>query len=343
MDIVVYILLAVILTLGAALAIVLARRADTRAQGALADTVQRVEQSLREQERALAGLVSERLDRSDKATGQVVTDLRERLARIDEAQKKIGELSTQVVGLQEILSNKQARGAFGEVQLNDLVTTALPPGAYAFQCTLSNGSRVDCLLKLPNPPGPIAIDAKFPLESYQLLRAVKAGDAQGLAAAQRAFQLAMRKHIVDIRDKYILPGETAESALLFLPSEAIYAELHANFAAVVDESYRARVWIVSPTTMMATLNTVRAVLKDVRMREQAGEVQKLVGMMLGDVKLLEKRVANLRRHFGQTTEDLGEIETSTSRIVGRGERIQSVDMGDQPEALPPQQSDRKLI
>jgi DNA recombination protein RmuC len=343
MDIVVYVLLAVILALGAALAIVLARRADTRAQATLADTVQRVEQSLREQERALAGLVSERLDRSDKATGQVVTDLRERLARIDEAQKKIGELSTQVVGLQEILSNKQARGAFGEVQLNDLVTTALPPGAYAFQCTLSNGSRVDCLLKLPNPPGPIAIDAKFPLESYQLLRAVKAGDAQGLAAAQRAFQLAMRKHIVDIRDKYILPGETAESALLFLPSEAIYAELHANFAAVVDESYRARVWIVSPTTMMATLNTVRAVLKDVRMREQAGEVQKLVGMMLGDVRLLEKRVANLRRHFSQTTEDMSEIETSTSRIIGRGERIQSVDMDDQPEALPPQQSDRKLI
>src|SRR5215470_2011512 len=343
MDIVVYVLLAVILALGAALAIVLARRADSRAQGALADTVQRVEHSLREQERTLAGLVNERLDRSEKATGQVVTDLRERLARIDEAQKKIGELSTQVVGLQEILSNKQARGAFGEVQLNDLVTTALPPGAYAFQSTLSNGSRVDCLLKLPNPPGPIAIDAKFPLESYQLLRAVKAGDAQGLAAAQRAFQLAMRKHIVDIRDKYILPGETAESALLFLPSEAIYAELHANFAAVVDESYRARVWIVSPTTMMATLNTVRAVLKDVRMREQAGEVQKLVGLMLGDVRLLEKRVANLRRHFGQTTEDLGEIETSTSRIVGRGERIQSVDMGDQPEALPPQQSDRKLI
>jgi len=343
MDILVYVLLAVILALGVGLAVLLARRADTRAQTALADTVQRVEQSLREQERALAGLVSERLDQSDKATGQVVTDLRERLARIDEAQKKIGELSTQVVGLQEILSNKQARGAFGEVQLNDLVSTALPPNAYDFQCTLSNGSRVDCLLRLPNPPGPIAIDAKFPLESYQLLRAVKAGDAQGLATAQRAFQLAMRKHIVDIRDKYILPGETAESALLFLPSEAIYAELHANFAAVVDESYKARVWIVSPTTMMATLNTVRAVLKDVRMREQAGEVQKLVGLMLGDVKLLEKRVGNLRRHFSQTTEDLGEIETSTSRIVARGERIQSVDMGDQPEALPPQQSDRKLI
>ena len=135
--------------------------------------------------------------------------------------------------------------------------------AYEFQCTLSSGARVDCLLQLPNPPGSIAIDAKFPLESYSLLRAVAAGDAPPLAAAQRAFQQAMRKHIGDIRDKYIVPGETAESALMFLPSEAIYAELHANFTGLVDESYRARVWIVSPTTMMATLNTVRAVLKDV--------------------------------------------------------------------------------
>ena len=170
------------------------------------------------------------------------------------------------------------------MQLNDLVANALPPSAYEFQCTLSTGARVDCLLKLPNPPGPIAIDAKFPLESYQLLRAVAAGDAPGLATAQRAFQLAMRKHINDIRDKYIRPGETAELALLFLPSEAIYAELHANFAGIVDESYKARVWIVSPTTMMATLNTVRAVLKDVRMREQAGEIQKLVELMMGDTQ-----------------------------------------------------------
>src|SRR5215813_5708947 len=195
MDIVVYVLLAVILALGAALAIVLARRADSRAQGALADTVQRVEQSLREQERTLANLVNERLERSEKATGQVVTDLRERLARIDEAQKKIGDLSTQVVSLQQILTNKQARGAFGEVQLNDLVSSALPPSAYALQFTLSNGSRADCMLKLPNPPGSIAIDAKFPLESYHALRAVVAGDTQALAIAQRAFQAAMRKHI----------------------------------------------------------------------------------------------------------------------------------------------------
>jgi len=334
MDILVYVLLAAVLALGVALAVLLTRRGDTRAQTMLADTVQRVETSLRDQERTLAGLVGDRLERSEKATGQVITDLRERLARIDEAQKKIGDLSTQVVSLQQILTNKQARGAFGEVQLNDLVANALPPSAYALQSTLSNGSRVDCLLKLPNPPGSIAIDAKFPLESYHLLRAVVAGDAQALAVAQRAFQAAMRKHITDIRDKYIVPGETAESALLFLPSEAIYAELHANFGGIVDESYRARVWIVSPTTMMATLNTVRAVLKDVQMREQAGEIQKLVSLMMGDTRRLQERVDNLKRHFTQTEKDLREIDTSTVQIMRRGERIQAVDMGEQPEALP---------
>src|SRR5258708_28527376 len=232
MDLLVYFLLAIIALLLVGLLIVVLRRGDSREQGArhdlvLADTIQRVERSLREQEQALAKVVHERLDKSEKATGQVVTDLRERLVKIDEAQKKIGELSTQVVGLQEILSNKQARGAFGEVQLNDLVSNALPPSAYEFQSTLSTGARVDCLLKLPNPPGSIAIDAKFPLESYQLLRSVAPGDAQGLATARRAFQLPMRKHIIDTRNKNILPGETDESALLFLPPEATYAGLHA--------------------------------------------------------------------------------------------------------------------
>jgi DNA recombination protein RmuC len=240
-----------------------------------------------------------------------------------------------MVSLQEVLSNKQARGAFGEVQLNDLVQSALPPSAYEFQCTLTTGSRVDCLLRLPNPPGSIAIDAKFPLESYRLLRSVAPGDTQGLASAQRAFQQAMRKHIGDIRDKYIVAGETAESALLFLPSEAIYAELHANFASVVDESYKARVWIVSPTTMMATLNTVRAVLKDVRMREQAGEIQKAVGLMLDDVRRLDERVAKLKTHFTQTEKDLRDIETSTDRITKRGERILDTDLGEGPTPLPP--------
>ncbi len=349
MDLLTIILLAIVVLLGVALAVILLRQGNSReaeqmrqqlslALSQQADTVQRVERSLREQEQALSKVVHERLDRTEQATGQIVTDLRERLVRIDEAQKKIGELSTQVVSLQEVLSNKQARGAFGEVQLNDLVQSALPPQAYEFQCTLSSGVRVDCLLKLPNPPGSIAIDAKFPLESYSALRAVPAGDAPALLVAQRAFQQAIRKHIGDIRDKYIISGETAESALMFLPSEAVYAELHANFTGLVEESYRARVWIVSPTTMMATLNTVRAVLKDVRMREQAGEIQKTVGLLLEDVKRLDDRVDRLKTHFAQTEKDLRDIDTSADRITKRGQRILDVDLGEEPE-LPKDQTE----
>src|SRR5215475_215976 len=345
MDILSIVLLCLVLGLVAALAVVLLRQGNNRdaeqmrQQLALAlsqqtETVQRVERSLRDQEQALAKAVGERLDRTDKATGQIVTDLRERLVRIDEAQKKIGELSTQVVSLQEVLSNKQARGAFGEVQLNDLVQSVLPPQSYAFQCTLGSGVRVDCLLRLPNPPGSIAIDAKFPLESYNALRAA-AGDATALQAAQRAFQQAIRKHIGDIRDKYIVPGETAESALMFLPSEAVYAELHANFTGLVEESYRARVWIVSPTTLMATLNTVRAVLKDVRMREQAGEIQKMVGLLLDDVRRLGERAEKLKTHFSQTERDLRDLDTSADRITKRGQRILDVDLGEDAAALPP--------
>ncbi len=349
MDILTILLLVIIVLLGVAVAVLMMRQGGGReaeqmrqnlalALSQQAETVQRVERSLREQEQALAKVVGERLDRTEQATGQIVTDLRERLARIDEAQKKIGELSTQVVSLQEVLSNKQARGAFGDVQLNDLVQSALPPQAYEFQCTLSSGVRADCLLRLPNPPGSIAIDAKFPLESYSALRAVPAGDGPALLAAQRAFQQAIRKHIGDIRDKYIVPGETAESALMFLPSEAIYAELHANFTGLVEESYKARVWIVSPTTMIATLNTVRAVLKDVRMREQAGEIQKTVGLLMDDVRRLGDRVERLKTHFGQTEKDLREIDISADRITRRGQRILDVDLGEEP-SLPKAQTE----
>jgi DNA recombination protein RmuC len=296
-----------------------------------------VRTALDERLTALQAQLGERLDKGQQETSKTVTDLRERLVRIDEAQKKIGDLSTQVVSLQEVLSNKQARGAFGEVQLNDLVQNALPPQAYEFQCTLSSGVRADCVLRLPNPPGSIAIDAKFPLESYSALRAVPAGDAPALLVAQRAFQQAIRKHIGDIRDRYIVSGETAESALMFLPSEAVYAELHANFTGLVEESYRARVWIVSPTTMMATLNTVRAVLKDVRMREQAGEIQKTAGLLMEDVKRLGDRVDRLKTHFGQTEKDLREIDISADRITKRGQRILDVDLGEEPALPKPQE------
>ena len=273
---------------------------------------------------------------STDRTNASMTQIHKRLAVIDQAQKNISELSTQMVGLQDILANKQSRGAFGEIQLNDLVSNVLPPNAYSFQATLSNGRRADCLLHLPNPPGSIVIDAKFPLESFNALH--NATDEAGKKAAGRAFAADVLKHVNDIAERYIVPGETAESALMFLPSEAVYAELHANFVGTVEKSYRARVWIVSPTTLMATLNTVRAVLKDVRMREQAHVIQKEVAVLGEDVARLDGRVGNLRRHFGQAEKDLGEIETSARKITARAEKIDQIEMegeGEEAKTLAP--------
>ena len=282
--------------------------------------------------------LGEGLAQSGETTAKSLGELATRLTVIDQAQTKIVELSSQVVGLQDILANKQARGAFGEVQLNDLVRNALPPTAYVFQATLSNGRRADCLIRLPNPPGPIVIDAKFPLESYHALRQAEK-DAERAQAA-RAFTQALTKHIADIAERYIVAGETAESALMFLPAEAIYAELHASFPDVVERSYRARVWIVSPTTLMATLNTVRAVLKDARMREQAGVIQGQVHLLLRDVKLIEKRTRNLKKHFDQANGDVGDILTSSDRITSRAVRIEELEIADDaadadPAEIPP--------
>lgn len=295
-----------------------------------------IAQTLHARLEALGKQVGDTLDRNATSAAATINDLKTRLAVIDEAQKNITQLSTQVVGLQDILANKQARGAFGEVQLQDIVTAILPPSAYAFQATLGDGRRVDCLIRLPNPPGPIAIDAKFPLESYRLLR--EARDEAAIVQARRALALDVRKHVQDIAAKYIVPGETAESALLFLPSEAVYAELHANFTNVIEESYRHRVWIVSPTTLMATLNTIRAVLKDVRMREQAGVIQAEVRTLLKDVERLDDRVGKLQRHFDQASDDVRQIRISTDKVIKRGERIDELQLTDEDGAddtLPP--------
>ena len=203
--------------------------------------------------------LGEGLEQSATRTAETLGDLKKHLNVLDAAQKNITELSGHVVGLQDILANKQARGAFGEIQLHDLVRSALPPSAYEFQATLSNNRRADCLIKLPNPPGPIVVDAKFPLESYHALRSAENETAR--TAAARSFAQDILRHVGDIADRYIVPGETAESALMFLPAEAVYAELHANFPGTLEQSFRRRVWIVSPTTLMATLNTVRAILQ----------------------------------------------------------------------------------
>jgi DNA recombination protein RmuC len=295
-----------------------------------------ITQQLQIQERALAksleeklvmtaARVSETLEKNTNSQKSSLDELKERLIRIDAAQKNITDLSSQMIGLQDILSNKQARGAFGEVQLENLVTSVLPPGNYKFQITLSNGKRADCLLDLPQPPGPIIIDAKFPLESYRLLRSATSDEEK--KSASRAFASDIMKHVNDISEKYILPGETADAALMFLPSEAVYAELHGNFPDVVDKTYLAKVFVVSPTTLWATLNTIRAVLKDVNMKESAGIIQKEILTMMTDVQRLDKRVANLQRHFDQAGEDMREVRTSTEKITKRGDRIQDLEIG----------------
>jgi len=293
-----------------------------RLAGTQAELAGRLEQTQLGVNQRLDGLtkrLGDSLLEQGQKTGETLRGLQERLAVIDSAQKNITELSAQVVGLQDILSNKQARGAFGEVQLHDLVANLLPPSAYALQVTLSNRNRADCLLKLPDPPGPLVIDAKFPLESYRAIR--DAGDKAAKVQAARAFSLDVRKHVRDIQEKYIIAGETAESALMFLPAEAVYAELHANFPNVVEDAFRRKVWIVSPTTLWATLNTVRAVLKDVRLREQAGRIQTELRAMADDVTRLDDRVAKLQRHFEQSVDDVRQIRISTDKVTWRAARI----------------------
>lgn len=302
---------------------------QTAAQNALAERLQAQERALsaklEERLTHLQDRVGQTLQSNAEQAGQSLTELRERLAVIDAAQSKIVELSGQMVDLQNVLSNKQARGAFGEVQLQDIVQSSLPAQSFEFQAMLGGGKRVDCLLRLPNPPGAIAIDAKFPLESYRALREAK--DDIALTLARREFTAAIKLHVKAIAEKYIVPGETADSALMFLPSEAVYAELHASFPELVDGAGKARVWIVSPTTLMATLTTIRAVLKDVRMREQAHIIQKKVGELGLDVNRLGERVDKLQRHFNQVSEDVRQVAISSDKIQQKAAAIQDVELG----------------
>ena len=281
--------------------------------------------------------MGETLHGTSTRTARSLGELQQRLEQIDKAQAKIEKLSGDVLGLQDILSNKQTRGAFGEIQLNDIVVKALPPDSFSLQATLSNGKRADCLVHLPNPPGPIVIDSKFPLEAYEALRRAKT--PRELEEAGRALKTAVRGHIKAISDRYIIEGETADGALLFLPSEAVYAELHANYPELVREGFTARVWIVSPTTCMATLNTMRAVLKDARMREQAGAIRKQLAMLHRDVELVVERVGKLNTHFGQARKDLDDISTAAERAGKRATRLDSFDFDevgdkDTPDVVP---------
>lgn len=281
--------------------------------------LQVMEQRLAEVQRQMG----ESLHGTATRTAHSLGELQQRLETIDKAQANIEKLSGNVLGLQDILSNKQTRGAFGEIQLHDIVLKALPSDSYTMQATLSNGRRADCLIHLPNPPGPIVIDSKFPLEAYEALR--RAQGQADLDLAARQLRQAVRTHIKAISERYILEGETADGALMFLPSEAVYAELHANFPELIRDGFAARVWIVSPTTCMATLNTMRAVLKDARMREQAGAIRKELALLYQDVSRLGDRVANLDRHFGQAAKDIEEIRISSEKAGRRARRLDNFD------------------
>ena len=284
--------------------------------------LQVMEQRLAEVSRQMG----ESLHGTSTRTARSLGELHQRLETIDKAQANIEKLSGNVLSLQDILSNKQTRGAFGEIQLHDIVQKALPPDAFTMQATLSNGKRADCLVHLPNPPGPIVIDAKFPLEAYEAIRRAETPrQAQEAATLMRG---ALRQHIRAIAEKYILEGETADGALMFLPSEAVYAELHSNFPDLVREGFAARVWIVSPTTCMATLNTMRAVLKDARMREQAGAIRRELSLLYADVERLGARVENLDRHFGQAAKDIEEIKISSDKATKRARRLDNFDFED---------------
>jgi DNA recombination protein RmuC len=297
-------------------------------QGAM---LQLMEQRLAEVQRSMG----EALHGTSTRTARSLGELQQRLETIDKAQANIEKLSGNVLNLQDILANKQARGAFGEIQLNDIVHKALPSDAFTMQATLSNGKRADCLIHLPNPPGPIVIDAKFPLEAYEALR--RAQNPAEASAAASQLRAAVRVHIKAISEKYILEGETADGALMFLPSEAVYAELHANFPEVVRDGFAAKVWIVSPTTCMATLNTMRAVLKDARMREQAGAIRATLRHLHRDVELVVERVEKLSTHFNQARADLDGISTAAERAGKRAARLDNFDfeeIANEPQAAP---------
>jgi len=283
----------------------------------------------------ISGQVEKRLSVGFEKTTETFTKVLEHLTRIDEAQKRITELSGNVVSLQEVLNDKRSRGAFGEVQLSGLVANVLPADAYEMQATLSNGKRVDCLLKLPEPTGNVAIDAKFPLESYKRMMDIDAAEVDRTAAAAQ-FKKDIKKHIDDISSKYLIAGETADGAVMFIPAEAIFAEIHASFPDLVDESQRARVWMVSPTTLMAVLTTARAVLKDDATRKQMHIIQEHLRRLAEDFSRFQKRMDNLSKHIDQAQKDVGEIHTSASKISSRFEKIDKVEIQapeDKPSAL----------
>lgn len=313
-----------------------------RLQAETAGRVQAMAEAIGGRQADMTRAVSERLDglthrlgrtlaETTRVTNENLGQLNERLAVIDRAQKSLGELSGEMLQLKTILSDKQARGAFGQGRMEAIVADALPPAAFSFQATLSNGTRPDCLIHLPNGAASLAIDAKFPLEAWTAWRAAEEAEARSRAETQLRRDLAT--HIKDIRDKYLLPGETQDTAFLFVPSESLFADLNEHFDDIIQRAHRARVVIVSPSLLLLSIQVVQAVLRDHRMREEAHLIQTEVALLLDDVERLGERTAKLASHFDQTARDIEQIGISVDKVRKRATRIEDLDLGG-PEAAP---------
>ncbi|WMS87969.1 DNA recombination protein RmuC [Pleionea litopenaei] len=282
----------------------------------------------------ISGQVEKRLSDGFEKTTQTFNDVLKRLALIDDAQKKITELSSNVVSLQQVLADKRSRGAFGEIQLNALVRNVLPEANFSIQHKLSNDKIADCILFLPDPTGHVVIDAKFPLEAYQKMTDFETSDADR-STASRQFKQDIKKHIKDIKEKYIIEGETANGAMMFIPAEAVFAEIHGHFPDLVELAHKEKVWMVSPTTMMAILTTASAVIKDEATRKQVHIIQEHLGYLSEDFGRFKTRMDNLSKHIGQVSKDVDQINTSAQKITSRFRKIEKVDLPeeDQPELL----------
>jgi DNA recombination protein RmuC len=283
----------------------------------------------------LARVVTERLDsvshrlgegmlNSTRATHESLTQLHERLAIVDAAQARLAELSSHMVSLKDVLANKQARGAFGQGRMEAIVTDGLPKDAYAFQFTLSNNRRPDCVVYLPGDERPLVIDAKFPLEAVTAFRAAQT-DEERKGASQRLRQ-DIQKHVSDIVERYFVPGETQEMALMFVPSESVYADLHEYFDDLVQKAFRARVLIVSPSLLMMAIQVLQAIVKDARMREAADTIRREVGKLTEDVNRLRDRALNLQKHFAQASDDVGQVLISADKVAKRGAKIEALEL-----------------
>jgi DNA recombination protein RmuC len=284
-----------------------------------------IQQTLNERLTEISGQVEKRLSKGFEKTNETFTDVVKRLALIDQAQKRITELSSSVVSLQEVLTDKRSRGAFGEVQMAALVRNVMPESSFALQYSLSNGKRADCVLFLPEPSGNMVIDSKFPLDSFQRMVDPDA-HATDRITAERQFKQDIKKHISDIADKYIIANETADGAMMFIPAEAVFAEIHAHHSDLVEEAQRRRVWMVSPTTMMAVLTTARAVLKDSATRKQVHLIQEHLVSLSKDFDRFKARMSDLAKHIKMANEDVGKVHTSANKISSRFEKIEKVEL-----------------